>query len=151
MKIFIIACIISTLLVIAIFYHLNIFSNTQGGKGVVKIFVTIGFLSVFVSVLAMYKTLGFSVQRNEKEKLVLKGGVVAQARVVSMMDAGRRQDRHPEMTFELEVFPASSSSYFVKITTFVSIYQLSKLIPGAMISVKLDSNDPTAVIIIKQQ
>lgn len=110
--------------------------------------IVVIFTTIFVVAL-LYKVWGPPVQHTVNENRVAKTGVIARARVISMMDAGRRQERHPELRLELEIFPESGQSFRIKTTTFVSVYQLGQLIPGSDISVKYDPDQPLSVVILK--
>lgn len=114
-----------------------------------KILLIVLTLSVIFVAGVLYKVFGPSVKRNTNEKIILKGGVTSQARVISIMDTGGRQERHPEMNFKLEVSPESGKSFEIEVTTFVSVYQLANLVPGSIVTVKYDPKYPNSAVLLK--
>ena len=103
---------------------------------------------IFVAIL-LFKTLGPSLKRNNDEKIISKNGQVHLAKVISMMDTGKRQERHPEIRFKLEIRPVKEDFYEVEVTTFVSVYQVSNLVPDSIIRVQYDPKFPNSVVILK--
>ena len=104
---------------------------------------------VFVGVL-LYKVLGPPVKVTDREKSISKSGIQATARVISMRDTGRRQERHPELHFKLELLRPGSDPLPVEVTSVVSVYQLADVVPGSLIKVTYDPDDPQSVVILKQ-
>ena len=96
-----------------------------------------------------YKVFGPFVKRTSNEKVILDEGITSQAKVISFIDTGGRQEHHPELTLKLEILPESGKSFEIEITTYVSVYMLTNLIPGAIITVKYDPKYPSSAVIIK--
>ncbi|KAG1694985.1 Protein ClpV1 [Nymphon striatum] len=108
---------------------------------------TTKFKNSVVELSVFYKVFGPFVKRNSNEKVILDEGTIYQAKVLTLVDTGGRQERHPEVTLTLEMRPQQGTPFEVEITTYVSVYQLSKLVPGSIITLKYDPKFPDSAVI----
>lgn len=114
-----------------------------------KTLIVVLVLSAIFVAGVFYKVFGPFVKRTSNENVILDKGTIYKAKVITLVDTGGRQERHPEVTLTLEMLPESGSPFELKITTYVSVYQLSKLVPGSIISLKYDPKYPNSAVILK--
>ncbi|MEB8434454.1 hypothetical protein OO007_19610 [Cocleimonas sp. KMM 6892] len=114
-----------------------------------KTLIIVLVLSAIFIAGVFYKVFGPFVKRTSNEKVILDEGVIYKAKVITLVDTGGRQERHPEVTLNLEMLPQSGIPFEVEITTYVSVYQLSKLVPGSIITLKYDPRYPDSAVIMK--
>ncbi|VAW76607.1 hypothetical protein MNBD_GAMMA15-458 [hydrothermal vent metagenome] len=120
-----------------------------------KIESTSGTVIIILVVLAfvayvLYNTYGVPVQKTEHEKRLLDTGVLAPARVVSILPGGGKTDgANIEARRKLEVRPEGKAAFTVDVTAFVLIRKLADFVPGAEITVRYDPQNPSDVVIVQ--
>jgi len=118
-----------------------------------KVTTIAGLVLILLIVLAFlafvfYKVFGLPIQ-TEHEKLLLKRGISAPARVISMEAGGMMEDQNQKMRYKLEIQPEGKAPYTVEVTTFVPKYKLLDLNIGSDITVKYDPKNPADVVIVQ--
>ncbi len=77
----------------------------------------------------------------------MKNAVMGQATVLDVQDTGTRLNNNPYIALTLDVAHPDGSHYQTETKTVVSIVQLPRLQPGAMIAVKIDAANKTKVAV----
>ncbi len=112
--------------------------------GLVITVLTVGFtIFVFARVFG-----GLSKNKQERERL-LREGIQAGARLLAVQMGGMTMTvgvhRHLELQLQLEVQMQGRPPYMAMLTTMVSELQVPQLQPGAMLTIRVDRNDPMKV------
>ena len=102
---------------------------------------------VVVSILALITVAAFApdVMRHFKTQHILKQGIAATAVIKAVTDTGNRYNNNPQIKLTLEVTPKDGKPYLAELITVVSVVDLSRLQPGAIINIKYDPEQPTHV------
>lgn len=87
-------------------------------------------------------------QRRGELASVAEAGVPAKAQIVTASDTGRRYATHPVVRFGLEVRPAAGAPFEATVEQEVSVVDLPRLQPGAIIDVRFDPINRSKVAIV---
>jgi hypothetical protein len=119
-----------------------------------SILMTVG--GLLVTVLAVGGSLWFVIRlmggmnkdAKERERL-LREGIQASARLMAVQMGGMTvtvgAHRHLQLQLQLEVTLQGRPPYPAHLTTMVSELQIPQLQPGAMLTVRIDRNDPMKI------
>lgn len=77
----------------------------------------------------------------------MKNAVMGQATVLDIQDTGTRLNDNPYVALTLDVVHPDGSHYRTETKTVVSIVQLPRLQPGALIAVKIDPANKAKVAV----
>ena len=77
----------------------------------------------------------------------MQNAVMGQATVLDIQDTGTRLNNNPYIALTLDVLHPDGSQYRTQTKTVVSIVQLPRLQPGALIAVKIDPADKAKVAV----
>jgi|WetSurMetagenome_2_1015567.scaffolds.fasta_scaffold833927_2 hypothetical protein len=86
-----------------------------------------------------------------KNDNVLKHGVAATAKIISVTDTGRRHNHNPIVKITLAVTDASGKNFEAEVTKPVSPVYLPRYQPGATVPVKYDPKKPKNVAINREE
>jgi hypothetical protein len=78
---------------------------------------------------------------------VLSNGVAAKARIIGILDTGRRHNSNPVLRIQLVVTDISGHDFPAEVTLPVSPVRLVQYQPGAIVPVKYVPNEPQSVAI----
>jgi hypothetical protein len=106
------------------------------------IFIPITILFPIVILAFIFSIIGKS--RGENEKL-LKTGLPAKAKILSVSDTGVKINYKPRIALELEVTPQTGSPFNAKIYTLVSFFQQQPYQPGMIVNVRYYPDNLKAV------
>jgi hypothetical protein len=118
---------------------------------IVIISVVISLVITFVSIAAPLGLTGwwFKKMRDQEAqtRALLTRGEPAEAAILNMWDTGVTINGNPRVGLLLEVRPANRAAFQVETTRTISRLQTAMFLPGTVIRVRYDSNDPTKVAI----
>ena len=83
--------------------------------------------------------------RYAQDRDILASGDPAPARVVEVIDTGRRVNANPQVRLKLEVQPAGDEPFPAEVVVVLSAVSLQKVRPGSVVAVKYDPEDPSRV------
>src|SRR5687768_4910265 len=93
-----------------------------------------------------YKVFGGLKRANQERERLLREGVQASARVLSVQMGGMTMTvgvhRHLQLQIGLEVQPAGQAPYQTTLTTMISELQIAQIQPGVLLTVRYDPRDP---------
>ena len=116
----------------------------------VSIIISIILVGLAFTAYVLYNTYGVPVQKTEHEKKILNAGVLAPARVISILPGGgKTSGQNVESRYKLEVRPEGKAAFTVDVTTFILIRKLGDFVPGAEITVRYDPQNPSDVVIVQ--
>lgn len=76
---------------------------------------------------------------------VQRTGSPGSAMVVRAEDTGGRSNMNPVYAVELDVTPAGGATYRATVTSEVNSLAIAQCVPGTVVSVKIDQNDPNNI------
>jgi hypothetical protein len=80
-------------------------------------------------------------------KALLQSGVRASAKITDIRQTGTTLNNQPGCELTLLVSPVGGHAYTAKVTQFVSLVELPRLMPGADLTVRVDPKNPAHVAI----
>lgn len=112
-------------------------------------------LIVVAGVAVLCLVLWLVLSRNEaggydhgQTQRTLAGGTPAKARILAVRDTGGRLNSNPSIEFDLEVTPAAGAPFKATTRAIVSVVDLPRFQPGAIIDVRYDTTAPGSVAIV---
>lgn len=97
----------------------------------------------------LYKVFGGMKRANQERERLLREGIQASARVLSVQMGGMTMTvgvhRHLQLQINLEVQPAGHPPYQTTLTTMISELQLPQIQPGVMLTIRYDRQNPSKV------
>jgi hypothetical protein len=94
-----------------------------------------------------YKVFGGLKRANQERERLLREGVQASARVLSVQMGGMTMTvgvhRHLQLQIGLEVQPGGQAPYQATLTTMISELQIAQIQPGVVLTVRYDPRDPS--------
>ena len=97
----------------------------------------------------LYRVFGGLKRANQERERLLREGVQASARVLSVQMGGMTMTvgvhRHLQLQIGLEVQPAGQPPYQTTLTTMISELQIPQIQPGVVLTVRFDPRDPSKV------
>lgn len=103
---------------------------------------------IVILAIVLGVTVGPIVWNHFKRGVVLDKGVEAVARIVSVIDTGKRHNTNPVVTIKLKVTARDGHDFDAEVTMPVSPVRLVSLTPGSIIKVKYDPDQITNVAIV---
>lgn len=104
-------------------------------------------LAVVLFILATTIVFGPNVLRHFRNKKIMEIGVDATARIVEVVDTGKRYNYNQEVLINLTVHPAGGKPYDAAVVMVASPSALQALQPGATVKVKYNPDNPALVTI----
>jgi len=97
----------------------------------------------------LYKIFGGMKRANQERERLLREGVQASARVLSVQMGGMTMTigvhRHLQLQIGLEVQPAGRPPYQTTLTTMISELQIPQIQPGVLLTIRYDAQNPNKV------
>ena len=104
-------------------------------------------LAVGGSLVAIFRIFGGMGKASAERDRLLREGIQASARLIAVQMGGMSVSigahRHLQLHLQLEVQPQGQPPYPTMLTTMVSELQIPQLQPGAMLTIRIDRNDPS--------
>lgn len=111
---------------------------------VVGLFITV--IVVGGAFFTIFKVFGGMKKQSQERERLLREGIQATARVLSVQMGGMTMTvgvhRHLQLVVGLEVYPAGQAPYQAQMTTMVSELQIPQIQPGVTLTVRYDQNNP---------
>jgi hypothetical protein len=106
---------------------------------------------ILIIVIALSVGVGPVIWGHFRRGDVLKRGVPAKARIVEIMDTGRRHNTNPVVRIRLVVSAAAGNDFPAEITMPLSPVRLTRYQPGVVVPVKYDPRSPERVAIVPEE
>jgi hypothetical protein len=78
---------------------------------------------------------------------ILKNGIPAKARIVSVQQTGVMVNYQPQIAFQLEVQPPGDAPYQAQTKAVIPLVNIPQFQPGVEVPVKIHPTDPTKVVL----
>jgi hypothetical protein len=85
---------------------------------------------------------------NKDAQRIAQTGVPGQARILTVQQTGTYINRNPVVDILVEVHPQTGQPYQTTVRRLVSMFQISQFQQGAVVPVRIDTADPTKVVIL---
>ncbi len=109
-------------------------------------------LLIFLALIASFAIgLGPVIVRQFRRSRLLRIGVPAQAKVLSVHDTGRRHNQNPVVRITVQVTAADGNDFSAETTLPVSPALLPRYQPGNQVAVKYDPRVPERIAIDSEQ
>lgn len=126
------------------------------GVGVAVVSVVVVLLGVVVTMVVTVASIALpfgilwkiASNNQERERKLLETGIAAPAKVLSLSETGMYVNHQPMLRIALEVAPPDGAPFPLTISRVVSIVQIPRLQPGALVDVRYDPGDPSNAMIV---
>jgi len=124
--------------------------TTSKSKSMLSLIIITVLIIAFVG-FVFYKVFGPPLPNPAEEAQLLSTGVEAQARIVGIVEGGVFDNKYKaqNMTYKIEFTLQDGRPYTTNMTAFLKSIDLAKLVPGSIITVKYDSQNPDNVVLVQ--
>ena len=118
-----------------------------GSIGTITIVLTCGgiILSLVVTVVIAYFVIRMVRKTVSPNQGILKNGIPAKAKIISVQQTGVMVNYQPQVVFALEVQPPGGTPYQTQAKAVIPIVNIPQFQPGVEVNVKIHPSDPTQV------
>ena len=78
---------------------------------------------------------------------IMKNGIPAQAKILSLTQTGTYVNNQPQVMFQLEVHPPGGTPYQTTTKAVIPLTSIPQVQPGAVVAIKIDPKDSTKVVL----
>lgn len=110
-------------------------------SGTVGITLLISCVITVVAIVGSFILFRFIMKKVGPDQAVLKQGIPAQARILSVQQTGVMVNDQPQVAFQLEIHPPVGTPYQASLKAVIPLVHIPQYQPGASVPVKIHPSD----------